>query len=160
MKDLQIELRIAERKDIVQLANFQVEMALETEQMALEPLVVRKGVQKFFDQPDLGFYLIAEIDSSMVACLLVQNEWSDWRNRMIWWIHSVYVHPDFRELGIYRKMYAYLKSEVKNRDDLGGLRLFVDRNNLRAQAVYRSLGMQNDHYLLFEWMPFDKKEKL
>ncbi len=156
MEESELIIRQGERKDIVQIANFQVEMALETENMVLSPMDVRKGVGKFFDEPQLGFYLVAEIDSTMVACLLVQNEWSDWRNRMVWWIHSVYVHPDYREQGIFRKMYAHLKKQVKHREDLGGLRLFVDRSNLRAQAVYRSIGMQNDHYLLYEWMPYDE----
>lgn len=146
-------IRNAFHSDIVQIANFQVEMALETENFILNPIEVRKGVQKFFDEPQLGRYLVAEMDEVMIACLLVQNEWSDWRNRMVWWIHSVYVHPDFRNQGVYRQMYQHLKNEVDANASIGGLRLFVDKRNVNAQEVYRKLGMTDEHYLLFEWMP-------
>lgn len=146
-------IRNAIHTDIVQIANFQVEMALETENFMLNPIEVRKGVEKFFDEPQLGRYLVAEMDEGLIACLLVQNEWSDWRNRMVWWIHSVYVHPDFRNQGVYRQMYQHLKNEVDANASIGGLRLFVDKRNVNAQEVYRKLGMTDEHYLLFEWMP-------
>jgi ribosomal protein S18 acetylase RimI-like enzyme len=146
-------IRNAIHADIVQIANFQVEMALETENFLLDPIEVRKGVEKFFDEPQLGRYLITEVDEVMIACLLVQNEWSDWRNRMVWWIHSVYVHPDYRQHGVFRKMYEHLKALVEADPGLGGLRLFVDKRNVSAQEVYRRIGMTDEHYLLFEWMP-------
>jgi ribosomal protein S18 acetylase RimI-like enzyme len=34
----------------------------------------------------------------------------------------------------------------------GGLRLYVDTTNTRAQQVYASLGMNGDHYRVFEDM--------
>jgi hypothetical protein len=34
----------------------------------------------------------------------------------------------------------------------GGLRLYVDTTNIRAQAVYAALGMNGDHYCVFEDM--------
>jgi ribosomal protein S18 acetylase RimI-like enzyme len=33
-----------------------------------------------------------------------------------------------------------------------GIRLYVDRRNAAAQEVYRRLGMDGEHYLVFEWM--------
>jgi ribosomal protein S18 acetylase RimI-like enzyme len=32
------------------------------------------------------------------------------------------------------------------------MRLYVDRRNVAAQGVYQRLGMNGDHYLLFERM--------
>lgn len=148
-----MKIRKAAASDIVQIANFQVEMAMETENFILNPLECRKGVQKLFDEPHLGYYLVAEENNELIACLLVQNEWSDWRNRMVWWIHSVYVHPDFRMMGVYKAMYEHLQAVVEDNEMLGGLRLFVDKRNISAQQAYRRLGMTDEHYLLFEWMP-------
>ncbi|MCF8295235.1 MAG: GNAT family N-acetyltransferase [Bacteroidales bacterium] len=148
-----MQIRKGDFSDIVQIANFQVEMALETEDFQLSPVECRKGVQKIFDEPSLGFYLVAEEGDELIACLLIQNEWSDWRNRMVWWIHSVYVHPDFRQQGIFRLMYRHLAAIVTESESLGGLRLFVDKRNIRAQEVYRKMGMNDEHYILFEWMP-------
>lgn len=148
-----MQIRKGDFSDIVQIANFQVEMALETEDFQLNPVECRKGVQKVFDEPSLGFYLVAEEGDELIACLLIQNEWSDWRNRMVWWIHSVYVHPDFRKQGVFSLMYRHLAAIVTESESLGGLRLFVDKRNVRAQEVYRKMGMTDEHYILFEWMP-------
>ena len=35
---------------------------------------------------------------------------------------------------------------------LRGLRLYVDKTNTRAQKVYENLGMNGEHYHLYEWM--------
>lgn len=139
----------ADRNTIV---DFQQKMALETENLTLDGNTLMNGVQKFFDEPHWGTYWLVETDEEIVASLLVQNEWSDWRNCWVWWIHSVYVLPAYRKSGAFKMMYEHLKKQVIASDDVGGLRLFVDKTNTRAQAVYKKMGMNGDHYQLFEWM--------
>jgi len=82
---------------------------------------------------------------------MITFEWSDWRNRMVWWIQSVYVVPDARGRGVFRALYDALRREAQAAG-AGGLRLYVDTTNTRAQAVYRALGMNGDHYRVFEEM--------
>jgi ribosomal protein S18 acetylase RimI-like enzyme len=41
---------------------------------------------------------------------------------------------------------------VLESDDLNGVRLYADKTNLPAQQTYESLGMNQDHYSMFEWM--------
>ena len=36
--------------------------------------------------------------------------------------------------------------------DFKGIRLYVDKRNAAARAVYERLGMTREHYELFEWM--------
>lgn len=79
-------------------------------------------------------------------------EWSDWRNGNIIWFQSVYVMPEYRKLGILKKMYAHVKTLVKADDHLVGIRLYVDKGNDRAQKVYQALGMNGEHYDTYEWM--------
>lgn len=149
---MKTNIRKGNESDIAIIAGFQIKMALETENLALDPKSVEKGVQYFFDHQGTGFYLIAESKDLVCGCLLVQNEWSDWRNCFVWWIHSVYVLPEYRKNGIFALMYNYLKEKVEQNEELGGLRLFVDKTNIRAQKVYEKMGMNGDHYLLYEWM--------
>ena len=87
----------------------------------------------------------------MVGQLLITYEWSDWRNRQVWWIQSVHVAPEARRLGVFRALYAHLRREAQAAG-AGGLRLYVDETNGRAQAVYASLGMTGGHYRVFEDM--------
>jgi RimJ/RimL family protein N-acetyltransferase len=37
-------------------------------------------------------------------------------------------------------------------ESIRGIRLYVDRRNTRAQQVYTRLGMNGEHYQVFEWM--------
>jgi ribosomal protein S18 acetylase RimI-like enzyme len=49
-------------------------------------------------------------------------------------------------------MYEALCSKVKNDPSVAGIRLYVDKSNVQAQNVYTSLGMNGEHYKVFEWM--------
>ena len=139
--------------DIDVIADYQVKMAFETENgLKLDPPTVNLGVTAVMDDPSKGKYWLAEVDGQVVGCLLTVPEWSDWRNGTVLWIHSVYVHPDFRKHGVYKSLYQHLVEMVKESPDLRGLRLYVDKTNTRAQKVYESLGMNQDHYSLYEWM--------
>ncbi len=39
---------------------------------------------------------------------------------------------------------------ARKRGDVCGVRLYVDRDNRRAQKVYSSLGMSPSHYYMYE----------
>jgi GNAT superfamily N-acetyltransferase len=145
-------IRKAILKDHPFIVDFQIRMALETEKMNLNPNVVNKGVQAVFDSSSKGQYWVAEENGTVVASLLLVPEWSDWRNGTVMWIHSVFVEPKFRGKKIFKQMYEELQNQVK-KENWRGLRLYVDKTNLKAQSVYRALGMSNDHYELFEWIP-------
>lgn len=154
-----IVLRIGTRADRDRIAAFQIAMARETEALELDPPVVRAGVQAVLDDPARGEYLLAcrgkGPDSEVVASLLILSEWSDWRNRSVLWIHSVYVVPEARRQGVFRHMYQHLRTRVEADPGLAGLRLYVDKRNTRAARVYEDLGMTREHYSLYEWLEQD-----
>lgn len=147
-----IEVRQGKMTDGLVIADFQVCLAEETEHIELDRGVVEKGVKAVFDDPTKGAYWVAESDGAVVGCLLTVPEWSDWRNGTVLWIHSVYVKPEARRLGVYRSMYTHVKEMVASSDDLRGLRLYVEKENERAQETYKALGMDGTRYHLFEWM--------
>ena len=138
--------------DIQIIADYQIAMALETENLKLDPETVFLGVSAVMDDPSKGKYWLAEVGGQVVGCLLTVPEWSDWRNGTVLWIHSVFVHADFRQHGVYKKLYGHLKTMVESSGDLRGLRLYVDKTNAKAQKVYEALGMSGEHYHLFEWL--------
>lgn len=88
----------------------------------------------------------------LCSCLMITPEWSDWRNNNVWWIQSVFVLPEYREAGVFKMMYSFIKSLVTERQDIAGIRLYVDNTNLKAQGVYKRMGMTDEHYRVFEWM--------
>jgi len=149
-----IHLKDATLEHLKIITDFQIKMCLETENMKLDAQIVERGVKHILTNPHEGKYLLAidQTNNSVVACLLLLKEWSDWRARYIWWIHSLYVVLSHRRLGIYKKMYAHLQEQVKADDQLGGIRLYVDKTNTKAKEAYRSLGMNPEHYELYEWL--------
>jgi GNAT superfamily N-acetyltransferase len=162
-----IQVRTATRADARFIIESQCAMALETEALTLDPDTVHKGVHAVFAEPahqvtgaptasqsphsGRGFYLVAENAGAPAGCMLVLHEWSDWRNREVWWLHSVYVLPASRKTGVFRALHAEVERLGRARG-VAGLRLYVDRRNTDAQAVYRALGMTDEHYELYERM--------
>ena len=140
------------RSDISDIVEFQIAMARETESVDLDRDVCTRGVAAVFDEPSRGRYFVAEEDGRVVASLLITYEWSDWRNGNVWWIQSVYVRPEFRRRGVYAGLYEYVKRLVEADQALRGIRLYVDERNRPAQEVYSRLGMNGEHYRVFEWM--------
>jgi GNAT superfamily N-acetyltransferase len=135
------------------IVSSQLRMALETEGLNLDPETVKLGVGAVLLDPSKGRYFVAEDrEGSPIACLLTIPEWSDWRNRTVLWIHSLYVTPAWRGRGVYRKLYDFLKAMVLVDPGFAGLRLYVDKRNESAAQVYRKLGMTAEHYELFEWL--------
>lgn len=148
-------VRLGKREDIGAIVGFQLAMAWETEEFALDKETVIAGVTAVFDDPGKGRYWVTEDKGKVIGSLLTLPEWSDWRNGQVWWIHSVYITPSHRKQGVFRAMYNQLKEETYSDPTARGLRLYVDKRNHKAQAVYQSLGMNDEHYSLFEWMPSD-----
>ena len=143
-------IRRAVLSDSKALAEFNISMAKETEGIELIPGVIGSGVEAMINNPQMGFYLVVEDAGEIQASLMVTTEWSDWRNGLFWWIQSVYVNQQYRRQGLYRQLYERVKSLAEAEIHVCGFRLYVEHDNHIAQKTYRSLGMQETSYKLYE----------
>jgi GNAT superfamily N-acetyltransferase len=146
------KVRPATATDAASITRFQQQMAKETEGITLDADIVGKGVSAVFEDPSKGIYYVLEVEGQVIASLLITYEWSEWRNGQVWWIQSVYVERDFRGQGIFKQLYAYIQSLATSDENICGIRLYVDNTNAAAQKVYQSIGMNGDHYKVYEWM--------
>ena len=138
------------KDDAETLVKFNRNMANETENIDLDENTVNSGVSTMLENPNFGFYLVAEVNKQVVGSLMITTEWSDWRNAQYWWIQSVYAMPMFRKQGIYRSLYEHVKLMASKRKDVYGFRLYVEKHNRIAQETYRKLGMHETEYFMFE----------
>lgn len=146
-----LTVRIAEKNDVDKLVAFNQAMAFETEGKRLEDDLIKGGVKAVFEDRGKGFYLVAEDPSgNVVGGLMVTTEWSDWRNAWFWWIQSVYVVPEARGRHVYRSLHELVRDLAGKRHDVFGLRLYVEKDNVTAQKVYRKMGMEETDYRMFE----------
>lgn len=144
-----MRIRLATPADAAVLIEFNGAMALETEGKNLLPDVIGAGVRGLLDNPVAGFYVLAETER-VIAALMITKEWSDWRNGSFWWIQSVYVRPEARRQGVYRRLYRHVQEMAAKDARVCGFRLYVERENSAAQATYAALGMKETRYLVFE----------
>lgn len=145
----EIQIRPALATDLQALIDNNQAMAWETEQRHLDNEVLTKGVAGLLHDASKGFYLIAEVEGTVAGSLMITSEWSDWRNGEMWWFQSVFVRPEFRAIGVFKAMFNHVAALAKVQD-VKELRLYVERDNLRAQKVYGTLGMSHSHYDLWE----------
>lgn len=125
-------------------------MALETENLSLPLDTSLQGVLAVLHDPAKGSYLLAETaDGTLAGSLMLTREWSDWRCAWYIWIQSVYVQPSWRGQGVYRQLYQAVLQLAK---DTGAprVRLYAERDNTSARQIYSHLGMNDQHYVMYE----------
>jgi GNAT superfamily N-acetyltransferase len=148
-----LTVRRATPADAPTIVEFNRLLAEESEGQHLDPEVLSAGVTAALSDPTKGPYFLAEHDGDIVGQVQVTYEFSDWRNGWFWWIQGVYVRPDARRRGVFRTLYEHVAEAAKSDPEVIGLRLYVERDNERAQQTYLKLGMAWTNYLFMERYP-------
>ena len=132
------------------IAEFNLRLAEETEELHLDPGCVDKGVAAILSDPAKGLYFVAQTRGEVVGQVMITYEWSDWRNGNLWWLQSVYVRKDFRRKGVFRALFKHLQDLALKSGGVCGLRLYMHSENARARNSYEQLGMKRTKYEVME----------
>jgi ribosomal protein S18 acetylase RimI-like enzyme len=160
MTAMTVSIRRAKPNDHATLVEYNRRMAWETEQKRLDDDALSQGVAAALADPAKGFYLVAEGNGEIVGQLMITSEWSDWRNGFFWWIQSVYVREDARRQGVFRCLYREVERLANETGDIVGIRLYVERDNVRAQKTYEELGMTEEAYCIYVHEPLQGEKKI
>ena len=152
MQSSQIQVRSALPSDCEAIVEFTLQLAAETEDKTLDRERLSRGVAALLNEPAKGRYFVAEIDGTLVGQIMHTREWSDWRNGMLWWLQSVYVAPECRGRGVFRRLFEYVSAQAQADEGVVGLRLYIDQRNSRARQVYRRCGLEPAGYDVLERM--------
>ena len=145
-----MRVRDATQADLEFIARANSALAAESEGQALDHALLLPGIRAVLDDPTLGRYYLAEIAGRPVGQLMTTYEWSDWRNGVFLWIQSVYVLPANRGAGVFRALFRHLERLAQADPKICGIRLYVDRGNVRAEQVYARLGLHRSNYAVME----------
>ncbi|HEY3789551.1 MAG TPA: GNAT family N-acetyltransferase [Urbifossiella sp.] len=151
-------IRRATIADEATVVAFNTALAWESESKRLNETILREGVRAAFADPAKGFYVVAERDGEIFGQTGVTFEWSDWRNGWYWWIQSVYVREEARRQGVFRAIYQHLEAEAIADPNVIGIRLYVEKENTRAQATYRKMGLELEEYIVMGRYPLPGRE--
>jgi GNAT superfamily N-acetyltransferase len=165
---------------LLEMAQMQVDLAFEIEEIELSLERVQKGIRNLVNHSELGFYLVATTTSESSGERIVVGmcgatfDWSDWRNGVFWWLNSVFVKKPYRRQGVFKLMYSQLMNRAKlinevleksGSDELVtadasvpaaerfrccGVRLYHEKENLTAKASYEKMGMSTAVYEMME----------
>lgn len=146
-----MNIRKANLNDIETIAKFNYNLAYETENKKLDMDTLRNGVEALINDSSKGQYYVYTIDEKIVGQIMYTYEWSDWRNKTFLWIQSVYVDKEYREKGVFKSLYNYVKEFCDRDDSIGGIRLYVEKQNLTAKNTYKHLGITECGYDMYEY---------
>jgi GNAT superfamily N-acetyltransferase len=147
-----LHVRAANPSDHLIIADFNRRLAVESENKLLDPAVLAAGVASALGDPERLCYYVAEMGEppEVIGQAAISREWSDWRNGWVWWLQSVYVAEPNRGQGVFKAIFQHIRREARARDDVIGLRLYVENSNERAIQTYRALGLQPGGYSLYQ----------
>lgn len=146
-----MKIRKADKNDFEIIAEYNYNLAYETEDKKLDKDILIKGVKRILSDETKGIYHVCEVDGKVVGQIMYTYEWSDWRNGTFIWVQSVYVHKDYRGKGIFKALYNKVKEICDSSDEYVGIRLYVERENYNAQKTYQKIGMSECNYYMYEY---------
>lgn len=147
-------IRGARLTDLDAIVEANIRLADESESKTLDPAVLRAGVKAGLADPDhKGPYFVAEENGVILGLMQITFEWSDWRNGWAWWIQGVYVRPEARRRGVFRSLYQHVHRLARENKEVVALRLYVERDNVKAQQTYLDLGMEWLSYGMMQRYP-------
>ena len=133
-------IRKANKEDAEKIANNNLLLAFESENISIEYKTVYNGVKNVIEDDTKGFYLVFEKNNKIIGQSMITYEWSDWNNMFIWWIQSVYVDKSNRKRGVFNNLINHIKIMAKQ-NSIKILKLYVHKNNKNAKKVYERSGM-------------------
>jgi GNAT superfamily N-acetyltransferase len=144
-----MKIRTARLEDAAAIISQNILLAKETEQVILEPKTIRAGVKALLTDPIKGFYLVAEENDVIIGQLMITVEWSDWRNKPIWWVQSVYVQKEWRRKGVFTRLLQTIRYQARTQG-VAFLRLYAYERNLPALRSYQKTGWKSEPYKLLK----------
>src|SRR4051812_32493456 len=105
-----LTIRPARAADAPLVIEFNRLLALESEGKALDLALLKAGVEAAVTDEAKCRYFLAEDAGLVVGQLGLSQEWSDWRNGWFWWLQSVYVRGEHRQKGVFRALFAHVRT--------------------------------------------------
>ncbi len=144
-------IRKANINDVDTIVKYNYNLAKETECKELNLETLTSGVRNLIIDSTKGQYYVYEIEGKIVGQIMHTYEWSDWRNGSFLWVQSVYVNKNHRRKGIFKELYNYVRQIADSDEDIVGIRLYVEKENTSAKYTYKSLGMIECEYHMYEY---------
>lgn len=144
-----MKIRDARREDATAIATQNILLAEESERVILDKETILAGVKALLTDATKGFYLVADEKGTIIGQVMITVEWSDWRNKPIWWVQSVFVQKEWRRKGVFTKLVHTVQQRARTQG-VAFLRLYVHNKNLPALCAYKKNGWTPEPYTVYQ----------
>ena len=136
-----IKIRLGKISDLKKLEILQIDMENTIEDDPYPDELGKKGLKFILENPNQGFYIVAELDRKVIGALRISFERSVSRNGFFWWIQNVCVDKKYRGNQIFQNLFDRVIKLAKKHDDVVAIKLHVHTNNKSALKAYEKAGM-------------------
>lgn len=84
-------IRPATQADLDALVGLELQFAEEIQGLTLHAEVVRKGIQTMLNQPELGEWIVIDMDKRVVGMVSHSSLWNAWRGSSILWADDLFL---------------------------------------------------------------------
>lgn len=144
-----MKIRNAVLRDSKIIAENNLMLAEESENKNINYKTVLEGVKAVITDRTKGFYLVVEENNEIIGQMMITFEWSDWQNKNIWWLQSIYIPKPWRMKGVFKQLFITIK-EMALENNVKTLRLYVHSNNIKAKKVYNQVKMIKKSYDFYQ----------
>ena len=144
--NIDIQVRLATLEDVNDLADYGCSLVWDSEGKTMDKAFISGAITRNLTNPKGNYYLIAfdnnHPEKKSVGTTMITHEMSVEQGGLICWIHAVYVSAEARRLGVFTKLYDYVRQKSEADPLVKCVRLYVEFNNIPAQKAYDKLGMR------------------
>ena len=144
-----MKIRNAVLRDSKIIAENNLMLAEESENKNINYKTVLEGVKAVITDRTKGFYLVVEENNEIIGQMMITFEWSDWQNKNIWWLQSIYIPKPWRMKGVFKQLFITIK-DLALKNNVKTLRLYVHSNNIKAKKVYNQVKMIKKSYDFYQ----------
>jgi len=144
-----LKIRNAVIDDSEVIAKDNLLLTIESENLKIDYETTLKAVRSIIEDESKGFLIVSEENNKVVGHLMITFEWSDWSNKNMWWIQSVYVDRDHRKQGVFTKMVEHIKN-MASENNVDIIRLYAHEDNKNAIEAYEKTNMTKKPYVIYE----------
>lgn len=130
------------------------EMAKETENKDLDRNLITTSINNLIDNPVFGKYFLLVDNNNKQFCgmNMVTYEYNIPKDKTLVWLQSVFIDSNYRNKGMFKKLLTANENEIKNDkyNKIQKLRLYMEKDNSVANAVYLKLGFYVVDEILYE----------
>lgn len=130
------KFKLIDKKEIIELIQNLYKEDANGESINLQK--INRTFKELFLHSEKGSIFVIEDKKKIIGYAIIINYWSNELGGNVLFIDEIYIHPDYRDIGVGTNFINYL---IKNKISSSvGIQLEITKSNKKAKNFYEKLG--------------------